>query len=153
MSALREFPDAPRVGVGAVVLDGERVLLARRGRAPSAGKWSIPGGLVHLGERLEEAAVREVQEETGLHVRLLGLCGVIDRVVRDADVVRYHYVIIDYVAESVGGRLQAGTDAAEVRWVAVGDLGQYDCTEGLADMILRALAIQRAMSSQPGGAH
>ena len=153
MTALREFPDAPRVGVGAVVLDGERVLLARRGRAPSAGKWSIPGGLVHLGERLEEAAVREVQEETGLHVRLLGLCGVIDRVVRDADVIRYHYVIIDYVAESVGGRLQAGTDAAEVRWVAVGDLGQYDCTEGLAEMIRRALAIQRAMSSQPGGAH
>ena len=153
MTAPREFPDAPRVGVGTVVLDGERVLLARRGRAPSAGKWSIPGGLVHLGERLEEAAVREVQEETGLHVRLLGLCGVIDRVVRDADVVRYHYVIIDYVAESVGGRLQAGTDAAEVRWVAVGDLGQYDCTEGLAEMILRALAIQRAMSSQPGGAH
>jgi 8-oxo-dGTP diphosphatase len=153
MTAPREFPDAPRVGVGAVVLDGERVLLARCGRAPSAGKWSIPGGLVHLGERLEEAAVREVQEETGLHVRLLGLCGVIDRVVRDTDVVRYHYVIIDYVAESVGGRLQAGTDAAEVRWVAVGDLGQYDCTEGLAEMILRALAIQRAMSSQPGGAH
>jgi ADP-ribose pyrophosphatase YjhB (NUDIX family) len=153
MTAPREFPDAPRVGVGAVVLDGERVLLARRGRAPSAGKWSIPGGLVHLGERLEEAAVREVQEETGLHVRLLGLCGVIDRVVRDSDAVRYHYVIIDYVAESVSGHLEAGTDAAEVRWVAVGDLGQYDCTEGLADMILRALAIQRAMSSQPGGAH
>ena len=153
MAVPREFPDAPRVGVGAVILDGERVLLAHRGRAPSAGKWSIPGGLVHLGERLEEAAVREVQEETGLHVRLLGLCGVIDRVVRDGDAVRYHYVIIDYVAESVGGRLEAGTDAAEVRWVAVGDLGQYDCTEGLADMILRALAIQRAMSSQPGGAH
>ena len=153
MGAPREFPDAPRVGVGTVVLDGERVLLARRGRAPSAGKWSIPGGLVHLGERLEEAAVREVQEETGLRVRLLGLCGVIDRVVRDEDAVHYHYVIIDYVAESVGGRLEAGTDCAEVRWVAVGDLGQYDCTEGLADMILRALAIQRAMSSQPGGAH
>ena len=152
-AAAREFPDAPRVGVGAVVLDGERVLLARRGRAPSAGKWSIPGGLVHLGERLEEAAVREVQEESGLRVRLLGFCGVIDRVVREKDIVRYHYVIIDYVAECVGGLLEAGSDAAEVRWVAVGDLGQYDCTEGLADMILRALAIQRAMSSQPGGAH
>ena len=153
MTPPREFPDAPRVGVGAVVLDGDRVLLARRGQAPSAGKWSIPGGLVDLGERLEEAAVREVQEETGLRVRLLGLCGVIDRVVREQDAVRYHWVIIDYVAESVGGLLEAGTDAAEVRWVAVGDLGQYDCTEGLADMILRALAIQRAMSSQPGGAH
>jgi 8-oxo-dGTP diphosphatase len=151
MAVAREFPDAPRVGVGAVVLDGERVLLARRGRAPSAGKWSIPGGLVHLGERLEDAAVREVQEESGLRVRLLGLCGVIDRVVREQDVVRYHYVIIDYVAECVGGRLEAGSDADEVRWVAVGDLDQYDCTEGLADMIHRALAIQRGMSSQPGG--
>jgi ADP-ribose pyrophosphatase YjhB (NUDIX family) len=151
MAVAREFPDAPRVGVGAVVLDGERVLLARRGRAPSAGKWSIPGGLVHLGERLEEAAVREVQEESGLRVRLLGFCGVIDRILREQDVVRYHYVIIDYVAECVGGLLEAGSDAAEVRWVAVCDLGQYDCTEGLADMIHRAVAIQRAMSSQPGG--
>ena len=87
---------------------------------------------------------RLISEETGLHVRLLGLCGVIDRVVRDSDVVRYHYVIIDYVAESVGGHLEAGTDAAEVRWVAVGDLDQYDCTEGLADMIRRAIAIHRA---------
>lgn len=153
MAAAREFPEAPRVGVGAVVLDGERVLLARRGRAPSAGKWSIPGGLVHLGERLEEALVREIEEESGLRVRPLGLCGVIDRVVREPDAVRYHYVIIDYVAECVGGLLAAGSDAAEVRWVAVGDLGQYDTTEGLADMVQRALAIQRAMSSQPGGSN
>ncbi len=141
-SAAREFPDAPRVAVGAVVLDGDRVLLARRGRPPGQGKWSIPGGLVHLGERIEEALVREIEEESGLRVRLLGLCGVIDRVVREKDTVRYHYVIIDYVAESVGGRLQAGSDAAEVRWVNVDDLGQYDTTDGLADMIHRARALQ-----------
>jgi ADP-ribose pyrophosphatase YjhB (NUDIX family) len=153
MAAAREFPEAPRVGVGAVILDGERVLLARRGRAPGAGKWSIPGGLVHLGERLEEAAVREVEEESGLRVRILGLCGVLDRVVREQDAVRYHYVIIDYVAECVDGLLEAGSDAAEVRWVAVGDLGQYDTTEGLTGMVQRALAIQRAMSSQPGGSN
>ena len=146
--AAREFPDAPRVGVGAVVLDGERVLLARRGRPPGQGKWSIPGGLVHLGERIEDAVVRELEEESGLHVRVLGLCGVIDRVVREQDVVRYHYVIIDYLAEAVGGRLQAGSDAAEVRWVAVDDLGQYDTTDGLADMVRRARAIQPAKSSQ-----
>jgi len=91
----REYPDAPRAGVGAVVLDGEQVLLVRRGEAPSEGKWSIPGGLIHLGERLEDAVVREVQEECGLRVRLLGLCGVIDRIVpgepSDASApVRYH---------------------------------------------------------------
>ena len=151
MTAAREYPDAPRVGVGAVVLDGGRVLLARRGRAPSAGKWSIPGGLVDLGERLEDAAIREVEEESGLRVRLLGLCGVIDRVVREQDAVRYHYVIVDYVAECVGGRLEAGSDAAEVRWVAVSELAQYETTDGLVDMIEKALAIQRAMSAQPGG--
>ena len=149
--APREFPDAPRVGVGAVILDGTRVLLACRGRAPSAGKWSIPGGLVDVGERLEDALLREIEEESGLRVRLLGLCGVIDRVVREQDAVRYHYVIIDYVAEPVGGRLQAGSDAAEVRWVEVDELDQYDTTEGLADMVHRARAVQAAQSSQSGG--
>jgi ADP-ribose pyrophosphatase YjhB (NUDIX family) len=146
--APREFPDAPRVGVGAVVLDGDRVLLARRGHAPSLGKWSIPGGLVDLGERIEDALVREIEEESGLHVRLLGLCGVIDRVVREGDAVRYHYVIIDYVALVVGGLLQAGSDAAEVRWVSVDDLDQYDTTDGLADMVHRARVIQQAESAQ-----
>jgi 8-oxo-dGTP diphosphatase len=71
----REFPDAPRVGVGAVILDGDRVLLVKRGQPPSQGKWSIPGGLVHLGERIEAALRREVEEECGVQVRLLGLCG------------------------------------------------------------------------------
>jgi ADP-ribose pyrophosphatase YjhB (NUDIX family) len=130
------------------------VLLARRGRPPGHGKWSIPGGLVRLGERIEDAVVREIEEESGLRVRVLGLCGVVERVVREPDAVRYHYVIIDYVAQSVGGRLQAGSDAAEVRWVALDDLGQYDTTDGLADMIERARAIQRVASAkcnQSGG--
>ena len=147
--ASREFPDAPRVGVGAVVLDGPCVLLARRGRPPGQGKWSIPGGLVHLGERIEDALVREIEEESGLRVRVVGLCGVIDRVVREGDAVRYHYVIIDYVAESVGGHLRAGSDAAEVRWVDMDDLGQYNTTDGLADMVTRARAIQRTASGGP----
>jgi 8-oxo-dGTP diphosphatase len=151
MGAAREFPDAPRVAVGAVVLDGERVLLARRGRAPSMGKWSIPGGLVHLGERLEDALAREVEEETGLRIRVLGLCGVIDRVHREGDRARYHYVIIDYAAEPVGGELRAGSDAAEVCWVPVDDLARYETTDGLADMIHRAVRLARAVSSQPGG--
>ena len=144
----REFPDAPRAGVGAVVLDGDRVLLVRRGGQPSQGRWSIPGGLVHLGERLEEAVVREVEEECGLRIRLLGLCGVIDRVVpgepSDPAPVRYHYIIIDYVAEPVGGTLQAGSDAAEARWVPVADLGQYTTTDGLASMIQRAVKLRQA---------
>jgi len=143
--AAREFPDAPRVGVGAVVLDGERVLLVKRGKPPSQGKWSLPGGLVGLGERLEDAAAREVQEECGLRVRILGLCGVVDRIVREngADPVRYHWVIIDYVAAVAGGALRAGSDAAEARWVRVTELGQYETTEGLAEMIDCAVSLAK----------
>ena len=144
----REFPDAPRVGVGAVILDGDRVLLVKRGQPPSQGKWSIPGGLVHLGERIEDALRREVQEECGVEVRLLGLCGVIDRVrhappdAAAAPRVHYHYVIIDYVATVESGVPRAGSDAAEVRWVPIRELEAYDTTEGLADMVHRAAHIK-----------
>ena len=153
----REFPDAPRVGVGAVILDGDRVLLVKRGQPPSQGKWSIPGGLVHLGERIEDAARREVQEECGVRVRLLGLCGVIDRVRMapangsEAPRVHYHYVIIDYVAAIEAGTPRAGSDAAEVRWVPIADLGGYDTTDGLADMVHRAVSLCRPPTLSHGG--
>ena len=147
----REYPDAPRAGVGAVVLDGDRVLLVRRGRPPSQGKWSIPGGLIHLGERLEAAVVREVEEECGLSVQLLGLCGVIDRVTlaerpgpEDPAPVRYHYVIIDYVAIPAGGSVRAGSDAADARWVPIAELPRYETTDGLAAMIHRAVKLRHA---------
>jgi 8-oxo-dGTP diphosphatase len=147
--AAREFPDAPRAGVGAVVLDGDRVLLVRRGRAPSAGKWSLPGGLIELGERIEEAVAREVEEESGLRVRVGPVCGVIDRLVVEpapaggAARVRYHWVIIDYVAEVVDGDLRAGSDAAEVRWVPLAEIDRYETTDGLADMIQRAVRVRQ----------
>jgi 8-oxo-dGTP diphosphatase len=150
----REFPDAPRVGVGAVILDGARVLLVKRGQPPSLGKWSIPGGLVHLGERIEEAVHREVLEECGVRVRLLGLCGVIDRVrlaPEDPARVHFHYVIIDYVAAVEAGAPRAGSDAAEVRWVPVAELTAYDTTEGLAEMVQRAVSLRQAQALAPGG--
>jgi 8-oxo-dGTP diphosphatase len=147
----REYPEAPRAGVGAVVLDGERVLLVRRGEPPSQGKWSIPGGLIHLGERIEEAVIREVEEECGLQVQPLGVCGVIDRVIpgesRDSTSpppIRYHYVLVDFVAIPIGGSLRAGSDAADARWVALDELGQYETTDGLATMIDLAVRLRHA---------
>lgn len=146
--AAREFPDAPRVAVGGVVLDGDRVLLVRRGQAPSVGRWSIPGGLVHLGEPLEDAVVREIHEESGLHVRVLGLCGVIDRVIRGDDgAVRYHYVIIDYVSIVEGGALRAGSDAAEAHWVLFDEITRYDVTDGVADMVRRAFDLRPSLTA------
>ncbi len=148
---VREFPDAPRVGVGAVVLDGDRVLLVRRGRPPAEGQWSLPGGLVHLGERLEDAVVREVEEECGLRVALLGLCGVVDRIVHAGagfpekrDAIRYHWVIVDYAARVAGGALRAGSDAAEVEWVPLAELPARATTAGIADMVARAVTVCEA---------
>jgi 8-oxo-dGTP diphosphatase len=144
MSDLREYPDAPRVGVGAVVLKDGRVLLVKRGHPPAEGKWSLPGGLVHLGESTEAAAVREVAEECGLRVRLLGMAGVVERIVADPDGrVRYHWVLIDYVAVAEDGDLRAGSDAAEARWVPIGEIGRYETTQGLAAMVQKAVHMKK----------
>jgi len=143
----REYPEHPRVGVGAVVLSRGRVLMVRRGRPPAEGRWSLPGGLVEIGETSVDAARREVEEECGLKVRIAGLAGVLDRVTRDAEGrVRYHWVLVDYLAfpEADDDTITAGDDAAEVRWVPIDQVERLQTTDGLMDMIRRALAL-------PGG--
>lgn len=147
MGTRREYPEVPLIGVGVVILDAGKVLLVKRGAPPSQGKWSLPGGLVQLGESAEAAAVREVEEECGLRVRLLGLAGVIDRITRDAQGrVRYHFVLVDYAAVPESGTARAGSDAAEVRWVPVGELDGYETTDGLAAMIERAVRLREGGS-------
>lgn len=113
----REFPLAPLVGVGAVVVEKGRVLLVRRGTEPMKGHWSLPGGLVEVGEALTAGVTREVKEETGLVVEPVELIELLDRIHREGDRVRYHYVIADYLCRVVGGELQAASDADAVRWV------------------------------------
>jgi len=113
----REFPDAPLVGVGAVVVDEGRVLLVRRGTEPLKGQWSLPGGMLELGESLADGVVREVREETGLMVKPIELIELLDRIHRDGERIRFHYVIADYLCFVVSGVLQAATDADAVRWV------------------------------------
>jgi ADP-ribose pyrophosphatase YjhB (NUDIX family) len=113
----REFPETPLVGVGAVVVDKGRVLLVRRGHEPLKGHWSLPGGLLEVGESLMDGVAREVREETGLVVEALELVELLDRIHRDGERVRYHYVIADYLCRVVGGELTAASDADEARWV------------------------------------
>jgi ADP-ribose pyrophosphatase YjhB (NUDIX family) len=138
----REYPAAPRVGVGAVVLDGRRVLLVRRGQAPAHGKWSLPGGLVELGETTREAVRREIEEECGLQISVGEVAGVLDRVIRDGEGrIRYHWVLVDYVAFPESGTLCAASDADEAQWVEVDEVERLDTTDGLMDMIRRALAL------------
>lgn len=113
----REFPQTPLVGVGAVIFHEGRVLLVRRGSEPLKGHWTLPGGVLEVGETLVEGVVREVREETGLLVEPLELVELLDRIHREDGRVRYHYVIADYLCRVTGGELRAASDADEVRWV------------------------------------
>ena len=141
----REYPDYPRVGVGAVVLHRGRVLLVRRGRAPSMGKWSLPGGMVELGETTAEAIRRELREECGIEVTVIDVAGVVDRVVRDPDGrIHYHYVLVDFLAYPESDAVCAGSDAAEASWVEIDRVSELDVTVGLVDMIRRAIALGKA---------
>lgn len=134
----RLYPRRPMVGVGAVVWRDGAVLLERRGQPPAQGSWSIPGGLVDAGERLEEAVRREVREECGIEVEVGPLLGVFEPMVADEDGrIRYHYVVLDYLARYVSGDVTIGDDAAELRWVSFEELGAYPLLPATRDMIER----------------
>jgi len=119
----REYPDRPIVGVGVVVWHDDRVLLVRRGKPPRAGHWSLPGGAQQLGETVAEAARREVKEEVGLEVTLGDIVATIDLIDRDPDDrIRYHYTLIDFVADAPGVALRPGSDAADARWFSMAEI-------------------------------
>ena len=132
----REYPDAPLVGVGAIIIEQDRVLLVKRGHPPLTGEWSIPGGVLEVGETLRQAAVREAMEETGLTVEVGELLGVYDRVLRDADErTRYHYVLIDFLCRKIAGEPRAAGDADEARWFTCGELAQLALAADTAQVI------------------
>jgi 8-oxo-dGTP diphosphatase len=124
-----EFPEAPLVGVGAVVVDNDRVLLVRRGREPMKGEWSLPGGLLEVGESITAGVAREALEETGLIVEPMELIELLERIHRIGDRVRYHYVIADYWCRVLGGELRAASDAEAVRWVERAEWNSHGALE------------------------
>jgi 8-oxo-dGTP diphosphatase len=139
----REYPEQPFVGVGTIVVEddsthGTRVVLVKRAHPPIQGQWSIPGGVLEVGELVREAAIREAREETGLIVEPGELLGVFDRVLRDADGrVQYHYVLIDFLCRRVGGELRADGDADEARWFAREELPALKLAEDTQEVIRR----------------
>ena len=140
----RQYPDRPFAGVGAVIVDGARVLLIRRRFEPLAGEWSLPGGVVEAGETLDACVRREMREETGLEVEIGPVIDVFDRITRDEDGrVRYHYVLVDYLCWPSGGTLQAGSDVDAAVWADSGDLSTYHLTDKAIAVIARALELAR----------
>ena len=136
----REYPDRPIVGVGAVIVENGRVLLARRGKPPLEGQWSLPGGVVELGETLRAAAEREALEETGLVVEAGEVLEVLDRIIPGQNgVPQYHYVLVDFLCSRRGGELRAGGDASEVSWAAEEALSKYHLEQVAIDVIRKAL--------------
>jgi mutator protein MutT len=140
--AERLYPARPLPGVGAVVWNGAELLLERRGRPPSQGSWAIPGGLIEVGETAEEAVRREVREECGIEIAVGPVLGLFEPIQRDPDGrIRYHYVVVDFLAHYVSGELRVGDDAADARWVAPAELARYELSPATREMIGRALAL------------
>jgi 8-oxo-dGTP diphosphatase len=127
MNVRRQYPETPLVGAAAAVFDeGGRVLLVQRARPPRVGQWGLPGGMLELGERLVDAARREVREECGIEIEVGGVAGVFEPMTHDKDGrVEYHYVVIDFWARHVGGEACAGDDAAGVAWATMDEVEGY----------------------------
>lgn len=143
-SLKREYPEAPLVGVGVVILKSDSIVLVERGKEPKAGIWTIPGGLVEVGESVRGAAYREVLEECNIPIELGDVISVVDLIKHDdSGDVQYHYVLIDFFARYVDGELEAGSDVKAVKWVSKDQLDSYDIPEITRKVIEKAFNYRR----------
>ena len=137
---LRRYPESPIVGIGAVVMGPEGILMIKRGKPPRKGSWSLPGGAQELGETVNQAARREVKEETGLDVEILGLVDVVDLIRHDDEgTLEYHYTLVDVAATVIGGTLTAGSDAMDARWFSHAKISAMDLWSETQRIIALAL--------------
>ncbi len=137
----RKYPDRPIPGVGVIIYDEEKVLIMKRAFDPSANRWSIPGGAVELGEKVRDAAKREVFEELGLEVEIKGVVEVLDNIIYEGGKIKYHFVLIDFWAELKGGTLQLSPECLDAQWVSRNELNLHDLTKGARKAIERVFQI------------
>ncbi len=140
---MADLTSRPLVAVGAAIVDGDRVLLVRRGNPPNQGLWSVPGGRLERGESLRQGVAREVREETGLEVEVGPLVEVVERI-DPGDPPAYHFVILDFLARPLGGDLRPGDDASDARWVRRAEWASLPLTEGLIPMLDKAMRLSTA---------
>jgi ADP-ribose pyrophosphatase YjhB (NUDIX family) len=146
----RRYPGRPFLGIGALIFDGDSILLVERGHEPLKGWWSLPGGILETGETLADGIRREVREETGLEVEPSAIFEVFERIMPDAaGRTEYHYVLVDYVCRVAGGALQASSDASRAVWVREDQLPAYRITEGTLAVVERAFRARRTSPQTP----
>ena len=131
---MREFPERPLVGVGAVIIENGRILLVKRANEPNKGKWSVPGGLVRVGESLIDALKREIKEEVGVEIEVDDVACVSEEIFRDGEV-RFHYVIIDFFAKIVDGNVRPGSDAQEIKWVPINEVDKIEAVDFVKELV------------------
>ena len=142
-SLQREYPKHPLVGVGAIIKKDDAVLLVKRKYEPGKGLWSIPGGLVELGETVQEAVKREVKEETGLEVEVVKLIDVVDNIIRDEqNRIKFHYILIDFLVSIKGGKCEPTSDASEIKWFKSYELTNYSVTNTAINLLKKIGFIQ-----------
>ena len=140
----RDYPERPIIGVGAVIVSGDRALLVRRATEPLKGEWSVPGGVLELGEKLRDGAAREALEETGLRVEAGEVLDVFDSIFTDANgLTQYHYVLIDFLCRPLAGEAIAGSDVSDVLWVAESDIAAMQVRDTIAQVVRKGLASAR----------
>ena len=136
MSSRRLYPEKPLVGVGVLIENNGEYLLIQRAAEPDKGLWSVPGGMVELGERASDAAIREAYEETGLKVKLVRVLDVVDKIIHDDEGrIRFHFVIVDYLTRLVGGELKASSDALDARWVKASQFTDFELSPTLTYLL------------------
>jgi ADP-ribose pyrophosphatase YjhB (NUDIX family) len=156
----RTYPTFPIPAVGAIILDNDHVLLVQRGQAPAKGKWTLPGGVIEVGESPQDALIREIREECQLDVVIQPIVDIISKVIRDEQgKILYHYLILDYLATCPAGQSwktmppRPGSDVADVRWIPVKNLPEYPLTEGLAAVIAQATTMHTKRRPAPEDNH
>jgi ADP-ribose pyrophosphatase len=144
----KEYPKHPMVGVGAIIIQDGKILIVKRGSEPGKGKWSVPGGLVELGEAIEQTVVREVKEECNLDVEVDRLIDVVDNIVTDENgEVKYHFVILDFFVKLRGGKLKPGDDVENAKWVTLEEVEKYDITKTFREFIKRNMEVLKKYNS------
>ena len=140
----RSYPSAPMVGVGVITFNSEKkVLLVKRGNEPSKGLWSLPGGMVELGERVREAGTREVKEECNIEIEPQDVVSVVDLILEDSDgKVKYHYILIDYLAKYIGGELKPQSDVADAAWFSQDEINELDIPEVTREVLEKSFGLE-----------